>query len=291
MSEYIIATASTADLPRDYLDAHHLPFISYSYVMDDKPYQDDCREETRQNIYEKMRQGTVLTTSQINTFAYHEFFKSLMDKGLDVIYMDMSREMSHSYVNAKEAAAQIRQEYPNQRFYDMDTLCISGGLGLLVENAVSLKEAGKSFDEVVAWCEDNKLKVMHRFTVDDLKYLQRSGRVSNASALIGSLLAVKPVMYVPDDGKLTVGSKVQGRKKALMAIVDGVKRDMAHPQGQIVHILNADCRQDAEFVAAKVKEAFPDVAEVRITNLGTIIGAHCGPGLLTIFYYGDHRQI
>lgn len=290
MTDYIIASASTADTPREFFDEHGVPFIGYTYVMDGATCTDDSREATREEIYRKMRAGTLLTTSMINVFEYHDFFRSLMETGKDVIYLDMSREMSRSFFNAREAAEQIAAEYPAQRLYLMDTLCISGGLGLLLENMVRRKEEGLSFDEVIAWGESHKLKIMHRFTVDDLNYLKRGGRVSNAAAMVGSLLAVKPVLYVPDDGTLTVAAKSLGRRAALLQIVEGMKRDLTAPDGQEIHILHADCLADAEFVRDRVLAQFPTVAGVRITSLGVVIGAHCGPGLFTIFYFGDHRQ-
>lgn len=290
MSEYIIASASTADLPREFFEQHNVPFISYAYIIDGNLYQDDSREESRREIYKKMREGVNLTTSMINVYEYLDFFRPLMEQGKDVIFLDMSKEMSRSYANAKEAAEMIAEEFPNQKLYMMDTLCISGGLGLLVESMVQKKEEGMSFDELVAWGEENKLKIMHRFTVDDLNYLKRGGRVSNSAALVGSLLNVKPVLYVPDEGTLNVAKKARGRKAALNEIIDGVKRDMVNPETQTVHILNADCLADAEYVKAGIIEAFPNVKEIVITSLGVVIGAHCGPGLLTVFYFGDKRK-
>lgn len=290
MANYIIATASTADLPREYLEEHDIPFISYTYIMNDTIYEDDCREETRQKIYKDMRAGTSLTTSMINAYTYHEFFKKLMDTGKDVIFLDMSQKLSTSYISSCEAAQQISEEYPSQRFYNVDTRCVSGGLGLLVEKVVALRDAEKSFDEVISWIEENKTKVIHRFTVDDLEYLKRGGRVSNAAALIGSMLSIKPVLYVPDDGSLTVASKARGRKIALKRILDSMKEDLTQPDGQVIRILHADCLADAEYMRDKILEMFPTVKEVTITGLGVIIGAHCGPGLFTIFYMGSDRH-
>lgn len=292
MNDYIIATSSTSDLTRDYLDGHGIPFVSYTYTIGDKLFEDDCREDSRQKVYEGMRGGDRLKTSMINEFVYYDFFKSLLDTGKDVIYLDMSQKMSVSYVNANKAADMVRPEFPQQRLYVMDTLCISGGLGLLVENMVRLKEAGMSYDEAIKWGEDNKLKIAHRFTVDDLNYLKEGGRVSNAAALVGSLLSVKPVLYVPDRGTLDVAQKVRGRKKALAAIIDGIKHDLEQvdTKGLEMHILQADCMADAEFVRDEVKKAFPDMGEIRITGLGVVIGAHCGPGLLTVFYLCNSRQ-
>ena len=153
-------------------------------------------------------------------------------------------------------------------------------------------EAGMSYDEVIKWGEENKLKIAHRFTVDDLNYLKAGGRVSNASALVGSLLSVKPVLYVPDGGTLDVAKKVRGRKAALAEILRGVTDDLKQvdTKGLEMHILHADCLSDAEHVRDEVRAAFPDMGEITISNLGVVIGAHCGPGLLTVFYFCSGRK-
>ena len=292
MSDYIIATSSTSDLPRTWLDAHKIPFIPYTYTVGDKLFEDDCREESRDAVYAGMRKGDRLKTSMINEFVYYDFFKGLLETGKDVIFLDMSQKMSVSFVNANKAAEKIRAAYPERKLYVMDTLCISGGLGLLVEHMVERMEAGASFDEVIAWGEENKLKIAHRFTVDDLNYLKAGGRVSNAAALVGSMLNIKPVLYVPDQGTLDVAKKVRGRKAALKAILDGVLHDLSQvkdPTGLRFHILQADCRADAETVRDGIRAAYPQVGEITITSLGVVIGAHCGPGLLTVFYLCNGR--
>ena len=293
MADYIIATSSTSDLPRSWLEEHQIPFIPYTYTVGDRLFEDDCREESRDAVYAGMRKGDRLKTSMINEFVYHDFFKSLLETGKDVIFLDMSQKMSVSFVNANKAAEEIRAEYPDRRLYVMDTLCISGGLGLLVEHMVERMEAGAGFDEVVAWGEAHKLKIAHRFTVDDLNYLKAGGRVSNAAALVGSMLNIKPVLYVPDRGTLDVAKKVRGRKAALKAILDGVLHDLSQvpdPTGYRVHILQADCRADAELLRDGIREAFPQLGQITITGLGVVIGAHCGPGLLTVFYLCEGRN-
>ena len=286
MSDYIIATSSTCDLPRTYLDEHAIPFISYSFTVNGELREDDCREENRAAIYAGMRAGDDLKTSMINEFVYYEFFKSLLDQGKDLIFLDMSEKMSVSFENAARAAERVKAEYPDRRFYVMDTRCISGGLGLLVMEMVKRKEAGADFDQVVAWGEENKLKIAHRFTVDDLNYLKRGGRVFNASALVGSLLNIKPVLYVPDAGTLDVVKKARGRKAAMAAIRDGILSDLAQVDaaGRTMLILHADCLADAQWVAEQARAAHPELGEIRISSLGVVIGAHTGPGLLTAFY-------
>ena len=292
MSDYIIATSSTSDLPRTWLEAHSVPFIPYTYTVGQTLCEDDCREESRAAVYKNMRAGARLKTSMINVFVYEDFFTELLETGKDVIFLDMSREMSVSFQNAVKAAEEVRPQFPGQKLYIMDTYCISGGLGTLVENMVERQEAGAGFDEVVAWGEANKLKIAHRFTVDDLNYLKEGGRVSNSAALVGSLLSIKPVLYVPDRGTLDVVKKARGRRAALHAIRDGVLHDLSKidPTGTRFHILHADCQADAEYLRDAIREAYPQVGEITITSLGVVIGAHCGPGLLTIFYLCESRQ-
>ena len=291
MADYIIATSSTSDLTRDWLDSHKIPFIPYTFTIGNDLHEDDCREESRAAIYAGMRKGDRLKTSMINEMMYADFFRGLLDGGKDVIYLDMSREMSVSYENAHKAAETVRAEYPDRNLYIMDTLCISGGLGMLVQNMVSRMENGMSFDDVIAWGEANKLKIAHRFTVDDLNYLKAGGRVSNASALVGSILNIKPVLYVPDRGTLDVAKKVRGRKSALNLILESVCHDLSDTDctGTEIHILHADCLDDAEFIRDSIKEKFPQVGNIEITSLGVVIGAHCGPGLLTVFYLCNGR--
>ncbi len=288
---YIIATSSTSDLPRTYLEEHHIPFIPYRFTVNEQPAEDDCREERRAAIYAGMRKGDILKTSMINEFVYYDFFKELLDTGKDVIFLDMSEKMSVSFENCRRAAESIRGEYPDQRLCVMDTRCISGGLGLLVMHMVAQMESGADFDAVVGWGEENKLKIAHRFTVDDLNYLKRGGRVSNAGALVGSMLNIKPVLYVPDEGTLNVAKKVRGRKTALKTILDAVLHDLdrVDTAGRDMLILHADCLADAEYIRDNVKQAHPDMGEIRISSLGVVIGAHTGPGLLAIFYLCGER--
>ena len=288
---YLIATSSTSDLPRTWLDEHNIPFISSGYTVNDQPRTDDCREESRAAIYAGMRKGDILTTSMINEYLYYDFFKGLMARGEDVIFLDMSVKMSVSFENCRKAAESIRTDFPDQRLYVMDTRCISGGLGLLVMYMVALQESGADFDTVVRWGEENKLKIAHRFTVDDLNYLKRGGRVSNASALVGSVLSIKPVLYVPNEGTLDVARKVRGRKAALKSILGAVLNDLSlvDTKGRSMLILHADCLADAQYIRDHVLEAYPGMGEISISSLGVVIGAHTGPGLLAVFYLCSAR--
>ena len=174
----------------------------------------------------------------------------------------------------------------------MDTRCISGGLGMLVMQMVRRKEAGASFDEVLAWGEANKLRIAHRFTVDDIRYLKTGGRVSNTAALVGSSLNIKPVLYVPDEGTLEVVKKARGRRAALMEILNAIRSDFTRsdPAETDLLLLHADCLGDAEFLRGELRAAYPQLGEIMISQLGVIIGAHCGPGFLAALYFTDRRR-
>ncbi len=293
MSDYIIATASTADLPRAWLDEHHIPFISYSYTVNDELREDDCSEESRAAAFADMRAGNVLKTSMINEFVYYDFFKTLAETGKDVIFLDMSQRMSTSYQNCLEAGDMIRKEYPRLHFTIMDTRCVSGGLGLLVAEMVRRMEQGMGYDEVLAWGEVNKLRIAHRFTVNDLQYLRAGGRVSNAAALVGAMLQIKPILCVPDAGTLEVIQKVRGRTAAIREIRDGVLRDLADRDASEAHVvlLHADCLADAEELREELKTMRPDIGDISITSLGVVIGAHCGPGFLAAVYLCGGRSM
>lgn len=290
MPDYIIATASTADLPRAWLDEHHIPFISYTYTVNDELREDDCREESRAEAFAGMRAGDLLKTSMINEFVYYDFFKELAEQGKDVIYLDMSQRMSASYQNCLEAGEMIRKEYPRLKFYIMDTRCISAGLGVLVTEMVRRMEQGMGYDELIAWGEANKTRVIHRFTVNDLKYLKAGGRISNASALVGAMLQIKPIIYVPDAGTLDVIKKVRGRAAAINEIREGVLRDIADMDASDVRIVlaQADCVPDAELLKQELEAERPGI-EVVIHTLGVVIGAHCGPGFLAAVYLAGGR--
>ena len=288
--DYIIATASTCDLTREYLEEHNIPFISYSYVMDDKDYEDDCRESTRDETYKMMREGKLLSTSAINMYTYREFFEGLYKDGVKpIIFLDMTWPLSSSYRYCDEAIEELKEDYPDSKIINVDTRCVSGGLGMLVQNVIKLYEVGESMDTVLEWIENNKLRIAHRFTVDDLNWLKRGGRVSNASALVGTLLSIKPVLYVPDEGTLIAANKVRGRKAALNSIIESIRSDLKNEGAEEFIINHADCLDDANFVKEKILEICPG-AKVTITGLGVVIGAHCGPGLLAVFYMTDARR-
>ena len=291
MSDFIIATVSSCDLPKEYLQEHNIELLCYPYSIGGEDCLDDCDQDKQNAVYKRMRAGEFVDTSMINEYAYEEFFERLMSTGKDVLFLDMGKHMSSSHINKEKASDKINEKYkdaPN-RLYSDETYSMSGGLGWIVDGARKQRDEGKSFDETILWVKDNQLHVQHWFTVDDLKWLSRTGRVSNAAAMVGGMFNIKPVLFTDSDGRLTVMNKVRGRKKALLTILERMKLDIDQPDGGYVIINHADCLEDAEFMKQKVKETFPNIGQIDIFNLSTIIGAHCGPGLFTIFYHGTHR--
>lgn len=290
MNDFILATVSTSDLPRKWMEEHDIPFLPYTFVIDGKIYEDDCREETKQNVYRAMREGSMPSTSQIPLFTYEEFFRELLETGKDVLFLDMARPMSSSIANCEEAIRRIEKKYPERRIVFFDTACITGGLAILIMKMQELREAGASLDEVYAYGQDLAKRISHRFMVDDLQWLRRGGRLSNASAIVGTLLSIKPLIYVKQDGTLFAYEKVRGRKKAVHRLIETMADEM-DPQDppKEAWIWHADCAQDAEDTAAAIKEKYPSVKDVHIYTEGPVIGAHVGPGFLAVLHIGTGR--
>lgn len=292
MREYILATASTADLTSDYLNDHNIPYIPYTFTIDDKVFTDDCSEETKAMLYREMRSGKSVGTSAITEYAYYEFFKGLMDTGKDVIYVDMSGAISSSIQHAEQAVKTIRKEYPDQKIWFIDSYCITGGLALFFRRLVAMHENGASYDEVVEWGETHKKEYIHRFMVDDLQWLRRGGRLSNASAVIGTMLSIKPEICVDNNGKLVSYGTKHGRKKVMRSLVDALKDDMSEATASEIVVIHTDTPEDAQKLSDSIRETYPQLkdAAIQIMTLGPTIAAHVGPGFLAIAYHGTHRS-
>ena len=215
-------------------------------------------------------------------------FKKAIDAGYDILHLSFSSALSSSYNTAAVAAREICEENPNARIVVIDSLCASLGQGLLVHKAVMMKEAGKSMDEILTWIQDNRLYFCHEFTVDDLFNLHRGGRVSKATAIIGTLINVKPVLHVDDEGRLMPVENVRGRKKSLIALVDHMEEKIGDFKNDTVFISHGDCLEDAEFVRDLVTKRF-GITNFIINYVSPTIGAHSGPGTVALFYMGTHR--
>ena len=291
MNPYVIMTDTTADLPESYIQEHQLAILSLSYTIEGNTYDRENSLDVRE-LYAKMRAGSMPTTSQVNPEQAKEAFKACLDQGNDVLYIAFSSGLSGTCGSGMVAAEEIREsgEYPDRKLIVIDSLSASLGEGLLVHKAVQLKEAGKSMEEVADWVEKNKLHLCHNFTVDDLFHLHRGGRVSKATAVLGTMINIKPVLHVDDEGHLIAIGKVRGRKKSLAALVDRMADQIKgyEDQNSEVFISHGDCQEDAEYVQKLVQERF-GVDKFIINHVGPTIGAHSGPGTVALFFMGNPR--
>ena len=245
----------------------------------------DCKA-----FYDGMRSGDKCSTSQIITEDYKNFFKPILQNGDDIIYVCLSSGLSGSYNGSLNAVSELKTEFPERKIYSIDSLCASLGEGMLTLKLAALNNAGKSFEEIVAWAEENKHNVMHWFTVDDLKYLHRGGRVSKTSAIVGTILDIKPVLQCNSEGKLVPNAKVKGRKRAIKTLLDDLDKYGENINGQEICISHGDCLDDALALKEMIAEKYIDCTFV-IGHIGAVIGSHSGPGTLALFFMGQKRFI
>ncbi len=290
MKNFMISTDTTSDLPEDYIAKHNLGILSLSYTMDNITY-DLEHPMNVQEFYRKMRNGSLPTTSQINPAKAKEVFMKLAKKNdANILHIAFSSGLSGSCSSAQIAARELEEEGFPYKIVVIDSLCASLGEGLLVHKAVCMLEKGKSLEETAQWVEENKLHIVHNFTVDDLNHLCRGGRVSKTAAFFGTLASIKPLLHVDNEGHLIPLQKVRGRKKSLAALVDSMEKQMGsyRSKNDIVFISHGDAFDDAQLVADMVKERF-GIDSFLFNYVGATIGAHSGPGTIALFYLGEYR--
>ena len=290
MAEYQIITDSTTDLSAEMIREMNLQVIPLCYVIEGKTYHNipGGGEMTDHEFYELLRSGKMSTTAQVNVEDFITCFTAVLEQGKDILYLAFSSGLSGTCQSAMIAKKELEGKYPDRRIEVFDTLCASMGEGLLVYHAAVRKQAGQSIDEVLAWLKENVLNLCHWFTVDDLNHLKRGGRVSAATALVGTALGIKPVLHVDDEGHLINVSKARGRRQSLDALVKRMEETAIDPEEQVVFISHGDCLDDAEYVAKQVKKLM-GVKEIHINFIGPVIGAHSGPGTVALFFLGKNR--
>ena len=290
MGTYRIVTDSTTDLTPELIQELDVQVIPLCYMMGGKTYHNipGGGEMTDKEFYAKLRAGSMSTTTQVNSEEFLHVFTPLLEAGQDVLYIAFSSGLSGTYQSAVLAREELKQRFPDRRLEVFDSLCASMGEGLLVYHAAKLRQAGKSLDEVLAWLKENVLNVCHWFTVDDLNHLKRGGRVSTATALVGTMLGIKPVLHVDDEGHLIPVSKVRGRKQSLDALVRRMEDTVLDPANQMVFISHGDCLEDAQYVERQIREKL-GVQQVKLGFIGPVIGAHSGPGTVALFFLGKER--
>lgn len=288
---FAIVTDSSSNLTEEMIDRFDLSILPLTFMVDGEEYRSYLKGEKTDlsQFYAMMREGKVITTSLPNLQESRETIEALLKDGRDVLYLGFSSGLSGTYQAIELLLAELAGLYPDRTVCSVDTLAASGGEGLLVYYAAKMRDEGATVEAVRDWVEDHKLHLAHWFTVDDLMFLFRGGRVSRTSAWAGTLLNIKPVMHVDDEGHLIPLEKVRGRKKSLKALVDHMEQTAMSPVAdQTVFITHGDCLEDAEYVADLVRERF-GVTDIMINWVDPVIGAHSGPGTMALFFLASQR--
>ena len=287
MNNYVLLTDSSSDLTKEQLAELDVTSIPLELIINNDPpvFNDslDIKE-----FYDDLRKKGKVTTSAITFERFIEFMEPYLKEGKDVLYLGFSSGLSGTYNAAFVAAQELAEKYPDRKVYTVDTLCASLGQGLFVYTAAKQRLDGKTIDEVYEWAKDTRLNLCHWFTVDDLFFLKRGGRVNAATAVMGTMLSIKPVLHVDFKGKLINVSKARGRKSAVDSLFAKAKETATEPEKQTMFISHGDCLEDAEYLAERLKKEL-GVPEVVIGYVGPVIGAHAGPGVLALFFFGTER--
>lgn len=292
MNSYVFFTDSDSDISYQFVDTHDVNMIYMPYVINGVEYPDDLGRAGKQKEYfQKMRDGVAPKTSLLPISAYLEYFEPTLKEGKDILFIAFSSKMSATLVNANEAREELLKTYPDRRIVIVDTLSISRPMALLVEKAYTLYAEGKPLDEVAQWVEDNRLRAQAWFTVDDLVYLKRGGRISAMAATMGTMLDLKPILTICRDGSMTAENKIRGRKSALRYLADKTAENIDDPAGQTLIIMHADAEDDARRLEAMIRERVPEIGGVQIVFVGPVIGAHAGPGTVASVFMGKERTI
>lgn len=289
MSEYVLFTDSTGDLTPDLVQEMDVTVLPMTFMLDGKTYRNypDNRELSPKAFYDKLRAGGMSTTSQVTMGEFTDAFTPVLEQGKDILYLAFSSGLSGTYQAGALVAQELREKFPQRRIECVDTLQASMGEGLFSYTVAMLRKGGASLDEAAAFARDNAQSFCAWFTVDDLMFLKRGGRLSGAAAVAGTLLGIKPVLHVDPEGHLVAMEKVRGRKASLDALVKHFETTATDYAQQTVFISHGDCLEDCQYVADKIK-AF-GVKRVCLGDIGPVIGAHSGPGTVALFFRGTKR--
>lgn len=290
MDNFIILTDSACDLPKNIIIDLEIKELGLICNINNKEYIDDINSElTSKEFYNKLKEGAMPSTSQINSFKFVEYFEEYVKKGIAILYLAFSSALSGTYNSSLIARNELLEQYPEAKIEIIDTRAACLGQGLIVYYAAKMRKEGKSLEEVSTWVEENKNKTCHFFTVDNLDHLKRGGRISPTAAAIGSLLNIKPMLYTNDKGELHNFSKAKGRKRAIKNLYELLDKHIVNPEEQTIFIAHSDCIEDAEKLAEMIKEKY-NVKEIIIDYIGIVIGSHTGIGTLALFFLGDTKE-
>lgn len=290
MHDYIIMTDSSCDLPDTMVRELDLQVLPLAFTIDGQTYLNypDNREMSPEELCRRQKAGSMATTNAVNVGQATESMECFLKEGKDILVLAFSSGLSTTCNSFQIAANDLAQQYPNQTVCVVDTLCASLGQGLIVYLAAQMKQAGKSLNEVQNWVEANKLNVCHWFTVNDLFFLKKGGRVSAATAVVGTMLQIKPILHVDDEGHLIKTATARGRRGSLDALMDRIGELATDPSQQVVFLSHTDSHDEASQMASDIKARY-GVKEVIVNHIGPVIGAHTGPGCIALFFMGKHR--
>ena len=290
MSDYVIMTDSSCDLPAAMAEEMGLCVLPLTVLIEDKQYTNylDEREIAFSEIYAKLRTKCPAKTSAVNMNDFMVPMEEVLKSGRDILYIGFSSGLSSTYSAGVAAAREISERFPDRRVLTVDSLAASLGQGMLVYLAWQQKQAGLDIDALYQWVVDNRLKVVHYFTIDDLMFLKRGGRISGATAVVGSMLSIKPIMHVDDEGHLIKVGTTRGRKASIRALADEAGKRGVDLQNQVIFISHGDCLDDANYLAEQMRTRY-HVKDVVVNYVGPVIGAHSGPGTVALFFVGTER--
>ena len=290
MDNYRIITDSTSDLDIEMINKMDITMIPFTFIIDGKSYKSMPGKEDMEikEFYDLLRKGKTSTTAQINSEEFISYFEPILKEGKDIIYIAFSSGLSGTYHNAVIAKKELEERYPDRRIEVFDSLCASLGEGLFVYHAVQKKNQGASMDEVLELLNTLRPKLAHWFTVEDLNHLKRGGRLSAGAALVGTMLGIKPVLHVDDEGHLVPVLKIRGRRQSLDTLYKKIEETADDISEQIVFISHADSLEDAEYLKNKIMDTYK-CKEVYLNNIGPVVGAHAGQGTIALFFIADHR--
>ena len=284
---YQILTDSCCDFPAQRYKELGLIALPLSVTFRGETYP-DRNDDSLRDLYAGLRAGEAASTAAVNPQQWEEALEPLLAAGTDVLILAFSSGLSTTYQSACIAANEMAERFPVRKIFVVDSLCASLGQGLLAYYAAKKRDEGLTIEELKAWLEDNKLHLCHWFTVNDLMYLKRGGRISATTAILGTMLSIKPVLHVDDEGHLINVGKARGRKASIAALADKAAELGKDYDNSVMFISHGDCREDAETLARLLKERC-GVKEVYINYVGAVIGSHSGPGTLALFFMGEHR--
>lgn len=288
--KFEIVTDSSANLPDELIEKYDLHILSLLYYIGENEYESYVKGEQTDltEIYVRMRNKEVFTTSCMSIGTCRSIFENILKQDKDLLYIGFSSALSATYQTSCLALEELRMEYPNRKILSVDTLAATLGEGLLVSYAAKFRQEGMPIEVVYDWLMENRLHLCHWFTVDDLFFLLRGGRVSASSAFLGTVLNIKPIIHIDDTGHLVPVGKVRGKKNSLRTLLKRMEETAIEPENQTIYITHGDCLDDATYLADKIREKF-GTKNILIHLLEPVIGSHCGPGTVTLFYLGTKR--